>query len=129
MSDQAMLGMTARQGLEYAQKGMKKKRGKVVLFMVIERFAANDMVPIYRHLKEAGRGTAGALTFIDSWVEANFGRCFQLMECSDAKELQAWVLHWRGLGATFEIVPVVQGNDTAALVTSFVDNTDKNSTQ
>ena len=92
-----------------------------MLFMVIERFADNDMTPIYRRLRDAGRGLPDGLTFIDSWVEPGFGRCFQLMECDDLRKLQAWVLHWRGLKATFEIVPVVPGKDTAAIVAPTLD--------
>ena len=78
-----------------------------MLFMVIERFENNDMLPVYRRLRDGGRALPDGLAYVDSWVEANFGRCFQLMECSDARLLQQWVLHWRGAGVTFEIVPVV----------------------
>ncbi len=85
-----------------------------MLFMVIERFRDNDMVPVYRRLKEGGRMLPEGLRYIDSWVEANFGRCFQLMECDDAKLLQEWALRWRGAGATFEIVPVVPSAETRA---------------
>lgn len=87
-----------------------------MLFMVVERFANDDMVPIYQRLKEAGRGLPDGLSFVGSWVEAGFGRCFQLMDCTDLKDMQKWVLHWRGLGASFEIVPVVPGKDVAALI-------------
>jgi hypothetical protein len=38
-------------------------------------------------------------------VEANFDRCFQLVECDDAQVLQRWVLQWRDL-VEFEVVPV-----------------------
>lgn len=93
-----------------------------MLFMIIERFANDDMVPIYRRLRSAGRGMPEGLKFIDSWVEPNFSRCFQVMECDDLKDLQKWVLHWRGLGATFEIVPVVRGKDVASLVEPFLDD-------
>jgi len=31
------------------------------------------------------------LTYVGSWIEVNFDRCFQLMECSDARLLQSWV--------------------------------------
>jgi hypothetical protein len=78
-----------------------------MLFMVIERFKDNDMVPIYRHLEKAGRGLPDGLRYVDSWVQADFSRCFQLMECDDPQLFQKWILHWRGLGASFEIVPVV----------------------
>jgi hypothetical protein len=86
-----------------------------VLFMVIEHFANQDAVAIYGHLRDKGRGLPEGVRYVDSWVEPNFARCFQLMECDDLRLIQRWVLHWRGLG-TFEIVPVVSGKETAAVV-------------
>jgi hypothetical protein len=87
-----------------------------MLFMVIERFESNDMVPTYRRLEERGRQMPDGLTFVDSWIEASFGRCFQLMECADARLLQQWVLGWRGTGA-----PVVPSRETRAVVTPFLN--------
>ncbi len=92
-----------------------------MLFMVIERFENNDMVPVYRRLREAGRALPEGLRFVDSWVEPGFARCFQLMECADASLLQQWVLQWRGAGVTFEFVPVVPGAETRAVVAPFLD--------
>ena len=91
-----------------------------MLFMVIERFEGNDMVPIYKRLEKRGRQLPEGLAYVDSWIEANFSRCFQLMECADARLLQEWVLGWRGTGATFEIVPVVPSRETRAVVASFL---------
>jgi hypothetical protein len=48
------------------------------------------------------------VALVDSWVSADVGRCFQLMECDDLTKLQAWVAEWEDL-ADFEIVPVVPG--------------------
>lgn len=87
-----------------------------MLFMVIERFRDDDMVPVYRRLREAGRGLPDGLTYIDSWIAADFSRCFQLMRCDDARLLQEWILSWRGTGVTFEIVPVVPSAETRAVV-------------
>lgn len=87
-----------------------------MLFMVIETFKDNDMRPVYRHLQAHGRGLPEGLRYIDSWVEASFARCFQLMKCADLKLLQAWVLHWQDTGASFEIVPVLPSAETRALV-------------
>ena len=87
-----------------------------MLFMVIERFRDNDMVPVYRHLRDAGRVLPDGLEYVDSWIEPNFSRCFQLMRCDDARLFQEWVLHWRGLGVTFEIVPVVSSKATRDVV-------------
>ena len=88
----------------------------LMLFMVIERFENDDMVPIYDHLRASGRGMPEGMRFVGSWVEAGFGRCFQLVEADEVRELQEWVLHWRGLRVRFEIVPVVSGSEEAELV-------------
>jgi hypothetical protein len=91
-----------------------------MLFMVIERFKSDDMVPIYKRIEERGRQLPEGLTYVDSWIEVNFSRCFQLMECADARLLQEWVLAWRGTGASFEIVPVVPSRETRAVVAPFL---------
>ena len=87
-----------------------------MLFMVIEQFRDQDPLPAYRKLRDEGRALPDGLHFVGSWIEANFGRCFQLMECDDASLLQAWVLSWRGAGVSFEIVPVVPSAEVRAVV-------------
>lgn len=86
-----------------------------MLFMVIERFKNGDPVPIYARLREQGRALPEGLRYVDSWVEANFDRCFQLMECDDATLFQRWVLQWRDL-AEFEIVPVCPSKDVRMML-------------
>jgi hypothetical protein len=76
-----------------------------MLFMVIERFKDHDPAPIYSRLREQGRSMPDGLRYVDSWIEANFDRCFQLMEADDAVSLQRSILQWRDL-VEFEIVPV-----------------------
>jgi hypothetical protein len=92
-----------------------------MLFMVIERFKGNDMIPIYRRVRESGRALPDGVTYIDSWVQPDFSRCFQLMACDDLKQLQQWVLAWRDTGVTFEIVPVLTGKETREAVAPFLD--------
>lgn len=87
-----------------------------MLFMVIERFRDNDMLPVYQRVRDSGRALPEGLRYLDSWVEPSFARCFQLMECDDLRLLQQWVLQWRGTGVTFEIVPVVTSKDTREVV-------------
>ena len=82
-----------------------------MLFMVIERFRGQDPDPVYRRLAEGGRSMPDGLAYVGSWIEPGFDRCFQLMECDDARLLQAWVLQWKDL-MTFEIVPVVPSAET-----------------
>jgi hypothetical protein len=86
-----------------------------MLFMVIEHFRNRDAKAVYARFREKGRMAPAGLTYVGSWIEANFDRCFQLMECDDAKLLQEWVLSWGDL-ADFEIVPVVPSKDTADIV-------------
>ena len=87
-----------------------------MLFMVIEHFHDHDMVPVYERVRERGRLLPDGLRYIDSWVEPNFSRCFQLMECDDPRLLQQWVLQWRGAGVTFEFIPVVPSAQTREVV-------------
>jgi hypothetical protein len=89
--------------------------------MLIERFRDDDMLPVYKRVRDAGRSLPEGLKYIDSWIEPNFSRCFQLMECDDLRLLQTWVLSWRGLGATFEIVPVVSSAETREVVAPFLE--------
>jgi len=92
-----------------------------MLFMVIERFERNDMLPVYERVKQSGRGLPEGLEYINSWIEPSFARCFQLMECGDLTLLQQWVLHWRGTGVTFEIVAVVESSQTREVVASYLN--------
>jgi hypothetical protein len=96
-----------------------------MLFMVIERFRDNDMIPIYRKVRDEGRMLPDGLRYVDSWVEPNFRRCFQLMECDDLRPFQQWALNWRGMGVSLEIVPVVSSKDTRETVAPFLDRSDQ----
>ena len=82
-----------------------------MLFMVIEHFKDRDAVGVYGRAQAQGRIMPEGLRYVGSWVEANFDRCFQLVECDDASLIQRWVLAWRDL-IDFEIVPVVPSADT-----------------
>jgi hypothetical protein len=76
-----------------------------MLFMVIERFKDRDPAPIYARLQASGRAMPDGLRYLESWIEVNFDRCFQLMETDDPALLQRWILQWRDL-MEFEVVPV-----------------------
>src|SRR5947208_6298879 len=109
----------------YAQRAMLGRfglpsKGGRMLFMVIERFEGNNMLPVYERVEEMGRGLPEGLKYINSWIEPNFARCFQLMECEDLTLLQQWVLHWRGTGITFEFAPVVESRQTSEVVAPYL---------
>jgi hypothetical protein len=85
-----------------------------MLFMVIERFRNRDAVEVYRRFREKGRMLPDGLKYVDSWVEMNFDRCFQLMECEDERLFQEWTARWDDL-VEFEIVAVNKSKDAAAM--------------
>ncbi len=87
-----------------------------MLFMVIEHFQEGKIKDIYRRFQDKGRMMPEGLKYIDSWISADLGRCFQLMECDDPSLFQAWILQWGDLGK-FEIVPVVPSKETTETVT------------
>lgn len=84
-----------------------------MLFMVIETFRDQNAKAVYRRFRDKGRMTPEGLAFVSSYVSADLGRCFQLMETDDVTLLQRWAAEWSDLVA-FEIVPVVAGKDAAA---------------
>jgi hypothetical protein len=90
-----------------------------VLFMVVEKWREQDARAVYRRLREQGRQTPEGLKYVGNWVEANFDRCWQLMECDDVRVLQEWVLGWRDLGE-FEIVALLSGRETAEHIESML---------
>ena len=65
--------------------------------------------PVYERFGERGRLMPDGLEFVASWVTADLGRVFQVMECEDVTLLQRWVASWEDL-TEFEIVPVVSGS-------------------
>jgi hypothetical protein len=88
-----------------------------MLFMVIERFKNRDARAVYNRFKDQGRMLPDGLRYVDSWVEANFDRCFQLMECDNPALFQQWVMHWQDL-IEFELVPIVPSKQAGEAVTA-----------
>ncbi|MFI5912460.1 DUF3303 domain-containing protein [Dactylosporangium sp. NPDC051541] len=83
--------------------------------MVIERFKNGEPRPVYSRAREQGRLLPDGLRYVDSWVAADFARCYQLMECDDLTLLMRWVASWSDL-VDFEIVPVVPSAQASPLL-------------
>ena len=90
-----------------------------MLFMVIEKFKNRDARAVYERFLEKGRMMPDGLVYRESWIEANFERCFQLMECDDVSLLQEWILSWQDL-VEFEIVAVSDSKKTSETVKKFL---------
>jgi hypothetical protein len=82
-------------------------------YMVIERFKNRDAAAVYARFRERGRMMPDGLTYVSSWVEPNFDRCFQLMECEDPALLEQWGANWSDL-VDFEFVPVITSQEASA---------------
>jgi Domain of unknown function (DUF3303) len=72
-------------------------------YMVIEHFAPAAKDKVYERFREKGRMLPEGLSYIDSWLEKDGDRCFQLMETNDRSFLDQWVKSWNDL-VRFEIV-------------------------
>ena len=81
--------------------------------MVIEHFRNQDAKAVYARFREKGRLMPDGISFVASWVTADLGRCFQVMECDDVTLLQRWAAAWSDL-VEFEIMPVSEGKATSA---------------
>lgn len=90
-----------------------------MLFMVIERLDDQDLKPVYERLRDEGRMMPDSLAYERSWVQADFDRCFQLVECDDVADLQRWVANWQDV-VGFEPGPVLEGSRTAEAVGSLL---------
>ncbi len=78
--------------------------------MIIEHFKKGDPLPVYRRFRDRGRLAPDGLRYVTSWVTTDYRRCFQIMECDDINDLEAWIANWRDV-TDFEIVPVVTSNE------------------
>jgi hypothetical protein len=76
-----------------------------MVYMVIETFKPGRKAAVYARYDAKGRMLPDGLEYVQSWVEKDGDRCFQLM-CTDRRELfDAWIRNWQDL-VDFEIVPV-----------------------
>ena len=91
-----------------------------MLFMVIERFKDGEVEAVYRRFENKGRMLPQGLKYIGSWVEANYSRCFQLMESEDPRLFDEWIACWQDL-VDFEVIPVLPSEETAKAIARLSD--------
>ena len=74
-------------------------------YMVIEKFQPGMLDEVYKRFHDKGRMTPEGLTYIDSWLEKDGDRCFQLMETEDKALFSVWTKNWDDL-TDFEIIEI-----------------------
>jgi hypothetical protein len=74
-------------------------------FMVIETFLPGCKEQIYERFHAQGRLLPDGLVYVNSWLEKNGDRCFQLMETDDPSLFDVWIENWKDLTA-FEVIEI-----------------------
>lgn len=83
--------------------------------MVVERFKAGRVRDVYARFAEKGRMMPEGVRYIDSWITADVGRCFQLMEADSRELLDRWAANWADL-VEFEVVPIISSDEARRAV-------------
>jgi hypothetical protein len=67
-------------------------------YMVIETFFPGCKQKIYERFHAKGRMLPDGLMYLNSWLEQDGDRCFQLMETNNPALFQVWFENWKDLG-------------------------------
>ncbi|MGI8619639.1 MAG: DUF3303 domain-containing protein [Gemmatimonadaceae bacterium] len=86
-----------------------------MLYMVIETFGDGDAAPVYRRVRDGGRGMPDGLQYVASWVTDDLTRCYQVMKTDRRELLDEWIAHWSDV-VEFEVIPVVTSAEARAAV-------------
>lgn len=74
-------------------------------YMVIENHRPGTLEEVYKRFHQKGRMMPEGLSYIDSWLEKDGDRCFQLMETEDKALFSEWTKNWDDL-TDFEIIEI-----------------------
>jgi len=66
-------------------------------YMVVETFLPGCKEKIYERFYAKGRMMPAGLHHVNSWLEKDGYRCFQLMETDDPSLFQVWLANWTDL--------------------------------
>jgi hypothetical protein len=67
--------------------------------MVIESFRPGSKDKIYERFHQQGRMLPDGLVYLNSWLEKDGDRCFQLMETDNPALFEEWLGYWKDLVA------------------------------
>ena len=86
-----------------------------MLYMVVEQFKSDAAPEIYRRARAHGRQLPPGLEYIDSWVDLDYTRCFQLMRTEEPTVFEKWISAWADL-VNFEVIPVRTSREAAEII-------------
>lgn len=83
-----------------------------MLYMVIERFRQGNPDAVGERFRSRGRlmpeGTG--VEYIASWMHADGGSCYQIMDAPSREALDPWIAAWSDL-VEFEVQPVMESKE------------------
>jgi hypothetical protein len=86
-----------------------------MLYMVVEAFKPGAAPAIYRRARELGRQLPAGLDYVDSWVDLDFSKCFQLMRTDDQALIDVWISKWSDL-TQFEVIAVRTSAEASRII-------------
>jgi len=89
--------------------------GDAKLYMIVETFNPGAAPDIYRRARAEGRMLPPGLEYIDSWVDFDYSRCFQLMRTAERALIDTWIASWNDL-VRFEVVAVRPSAEAARAI-------------
>jgi len=84
--------------------------------MIIELYKPGKTAEIYQRFSEKGRMLPAGVEFVNSWIEEDLQKCYQVMESESLEKLNEWIDHWKDL-VDFEVIPVISSEEAAKYAT------------
>lgn len=78
--------------------------------MIIEKYKPGKTQEIYCRFNEKGRMLPTGVEYIDSWIEENLQKCYQVMKSESIEKVFEWVNNWKDL-VDFEVIPVLNSSE------------------
>jgi hypothetical protein len=82
-----------------------KNGNPVKTYLVIETNKPGCLAAVYARFHDQGRMLPPGLFYLNSWLEKDGPRCFQLMETEDPRLFAGWIKRWEDL-VDFEVVEI-----------------------
>src|SRR6266566_5026120 len=86
-------------------ESVSRRRPPMKQYMVIETFLPGCKQKCYERFHARGRLLPAGLVFLNSWLEKDGDRCFQLMETDDPSLFRVWTERWKDL-VSFELIGI-----------------------
>ena len=66
-------------------------------YIIVEHFHPNKIRAVYERFDEKGRMLSDDVRYIDSWIDEDLEKCFQLMEAEWRELIEMWTSRWNDL--------------------------------